>query len=107
LLTGLVKLHEGKGSLEVNPSEAGKPFATIVTGEECALGTFAFRGTLFLKDAEDSFLTDLVKHLMEELNTLSTLMYNNNSSMPVTLDGSFWLFIGGLHKGLTFAAHPG
>jgi hypothetical protein len=104
LLTGLVKLHEGKGSLEVNPSEAGKPFATLLMGEECVFGTLTFKGTLSLKDAEDAFLTDLVKHLMTELDELSTLKLG--TSIEVTLDGSFWLFLSGAHKNFTFAAHP-
>lgn len=105
-LTGLVKLHEGKGSLEIKPSEAGKPFAIILTGEECTFGNLAMRGTLFLKDSQGVLLSDVVKHSMEELTALSTLTIN---SLPtaVTLDGSFWLFLGAQHKNLTFAAHPG
>lgn len=63
----LIKLHEGKATLEVKPAEGGL-LSTIELGEECAFGEkITLSGTLFLEDCQGEFLTDKVTHLFQEV----------------------------------------
>ena len=114
-ITGLIKLHEPKtgvkeGVLEAAPTTAGGLFATIQLGaaapnNECAFGEkLKIGGVFFLKDCEGKFLTDLVKHLVEELKALTKLVVNEGTK-TATIDGSAWGFLGGAHEKLTFAGH--
>lgn len=117
-ITGLIKLHKTAGgvteqALEAVPTEAKKPFATINLGAECAFGEElkvggsgegASGGVFFLKDCLKQFLTDVVKHLVEELKELTKLTINGGKT-PATIDGSAWAFLGGAHAGLTWAGH--
>lgn len=119
-ITSLIKLHEASAGvresvLEAVPTE-GTLFASMILGEECAFGETLKIGqgkdgsgktlpsAFFLKDCQGKALTDLVKHLVEELPAL-TRMYINGGATPVRLNGSAWMFLDGAHKGLTFAAH--
>lgn len=113
-ITGLIKLHEGQPTLLATPTET--LFATINLGPECAFGETLKIGNgkskagvvlpseFSLKDCEGKALTDLVKHLVEELKALTSL-YVNGGETKATIDGSAWAFLGGAHKGMTFAAH--
>jgi hypothetical protein len=115
-ITGLIKLHEGQPTLSITPT--GTLFATLNLGPECAFGEILKMGNgktkagvslpaqITLKDCEGKALTDLVKHLVEELPALTTV-YVNGGETKATSDGSEWLFLGGAHAGLTFAAHAG
>jgi hypothetical protein len=115
-ITGLIKLHEGQPTLLATPT--GELFAKINLGPECAFGEFlkigkgknkagtVLESEFSLKDCEGKALTDLVKHLVEELPAL-TALYVNGGETKATIDGSAWAFLGGVHAGLTFAAHAG
>jgi hypothetical protein len=124
VFTGLIKLHEEKPVLVAKPP-AGGLFATINLPEECAFGEemkigngenkltkkileaqFAWKdckaGVSECK--ESAALVDTVKHLVEELPTLTSL-YVNQGETKATIMGSAWAFLGEPHKGATFAAH--
>lgn len=104
-VTDLIQLHEGTGVIQVKTTEAGKPFTTISLGEECAFGEkLTVEGVLYMKDS--SFSTNAVKHLIEELKSLTKLTVNGGTK-TATLDGSIWTFLGGAHKGMTFSGQPG
>jgi hypothetical protein len=117
-LTGLIKLHEGQPTILATPPtvEGSTLFATINLGEECAFGSALKVGNgkdksgkvleseFSLKDCEGKGLTDLKKHLVEELKAL-TALYVNGGETKATIDGSAWAFLGGAHAGMTFAAH--
>jgi hypothetical protein len=109
-ITGLIKLHKTAGgvveqALEAVPTEAGGQFANIVLGPECAFGeNLKIGGVFFLKDCLKQFLTDVVKHLVEELKELTKLNVNGGAT-KATIDGSAWAFLGGVHKGLSWAGH--
>jgi hypothetical protein len=90
--------------VELKPA-AGEPLATVHFGEECAFGEqLKVEGALLLLDGAGQFLTDLVKHLFE-YSKASKLVINGGPT-TATLDGSVWAFLGGAHKGMTFAGHP-
>lgn len=112
-ITGLIKLHEGQPVIEAVPTEAKKPFVNLFLGEECGFGENlkvggpfegAGGGVVFLKDCQGKALTDLAEHLVEELSALTKLTVNGGAT-AATVHGSAWAFLGGAHKGLTFAAH--
>jgi hypothetical protein len=111
-ITGLIVLHEPKagtkeGVLELKPTTAGGQLATINLGPECAFGeTLKLGGVLFLKDSNGQFSTNVVQHLLAELPALTKLTVNEGSK-AATMDGSFWAFLGGAQKGLTWSGIPG
>jgi len=123
-LKGLIRLHlllvkeiiEGKEvTLDLGldtifmlePNE-GTIFTTIETGEECAFGEkIKVEGKFALKDCANAFLTDQVTHLLEEFAPLTELYLNGNKANKGTLDGSTNVSLAGVHKGLTWAGHPG
>jgi hypothetical protein len=103
-ITGLIVLHEGKGSLELKPTTAGGLFATVNLGEECAFGSaLKVGGVFFLEDT--GFSSDAAKHLVKELSALTKLVINEGSK-TATIDGSAWTFLGGAHKAMTFSGQP-
>jgi hypothetical protein len=109
-ITGLIKLHEPKAGvketvIEATPNNAEGLFAKIPLGELCGFGeNLKVFGKFFVKDCKGEALTDLVKHLIEELPALTKLTVNGPTT-AATVHGSAWAFLGGVHKGLTFAAH--
>jgi len=117
-ITGLIVLHKTAGGVVEQALEAkGSPdFATIALGTECAFGeALLVEGVFYLKDCKEAkeskcvaasgsaFLTDLVKHLVEELKELTKLTVNGTHA--ATIDGSAWAFLGGVHEKLTWAGH--
>jgi hypothetical protein len=105
LISGLIRLHEGKARVEVLPGEGGKPFATIYLGEECAFGeNITVGGKFWINDS--SFETNTVEHLVSELKSLTALTINGGAK-TATIDGSAWMRMDDSSEGLTFSAHPG
>src|SRR3954471_7221906 len=99
-ITGLIKLHKTAAGvteqvLEAKPTTEGGLFANIVLGPECAFGeNLKIGGVFYLKDCLKQFLTDVVKHLVEELKELTKLVVNEGAK-TATIDGSAWAFLGG------------
>ena len=106
-LKGLLKLHVLAGGatddlLEVIP-EMGAALFRLELGPLCALGNnFEIVGKLFLKDCQNELLINKVEHLFEE-GPLTALLFGAN---PLTIDGSFWVFLTGAHEGMTYSGHP-
>jgi len=104
-LKGLIALNAGVQVLIIEPKE-GTTFATIVSSAECAFGKeIKLGGKLALKDCENAFLTDKVKHLIEEYPPLTQMFINGNLANVSKVDGSSIIELSGAHKGLTFAGH--
>jgi hypothetical protein len=112
-LHGLLKLHklaDGKidDIIEVLP-EGGLLFVTLVLGKaapeknECAIGEkFDITGHAYLKDCQDELLKEKVEHLLEE-GPLTLLLFGAN---PATIDGTAFVSLAGVHKGLTWSGWP-
>lgn len=110
-LEGLLKLHLlskepliDDDVLEILPVNVAMIFFRLELGEECALGNnINDTGTLFLKDCENRLLENRVEHLLEEFKPLTKLFSGVNA---MTIDGSFWTFLEGEHKGQLWSGHP-
>jgi len=104
-LKGLIVLNAGVQALLLEP-KVGTTWFTYVSSAECAFGKqITVGGKLALKDCENAFLTDKVKHLLEEYGPLTTLFINGNAANVAKIDGSVIIELSGAHKGLTFAGH--
>jgi hypothetical protein len=106
-ITALLKLHELAGGtkddlLDLTPE--GGIFLELDFGSGlCAIGNvIPITGLVTLKDCRGEALANVVEHLFEE-GPLSTMKFGEN---PMTIDGSFWLFLIGAHQGQTFSGHP-
>jgi hypothetical protein len=94
---GRVTIKEGLLSFS---SESGS-FATMEMGELCAIGeVIPVNGTLFLKDCQGSFTTELVAHLFEEDKSSSITVLG----IPASMAGSVLIELSGEHKGLKWGA---
>jgi hypothetical protein len=92
----------GKKTSCSNETGNGHDLLTLELGALCAVGNkFDITGKFFFKDCKDDGLVDKVEHLFEE-GPLSALLLGTN---PMTIDGSFWMFLVGAHEGMTFAGH--
>jgi len=102
---GLIVLNAGVQAILLEP-KVGTTWLTIVSSAECSFGKeIKLGGTLALKDCENAFLTDQVKHLLEEYAPLTKLFVNGNAANVAKIDGSVIVELSGVHKGLTFAGH--
>ena len=107
-LEGLLKLHKPTAGgtedvLELLAVNAGMVFVTLEFGSgKCAIKGFNLTGTIFLKDCKGLGLTNELEHLFEE-HSLTKLLWGANS---MTIDGSFWVFLEGAHKGQKWSGHP-
>jgi len=107
-LEGLLKLHKPAAGgtedvLEVLPVNAGMIFVTLELGSgKCPINGANITGTLFLKDCKNLLLANELEHLLEE-HPLTKLLFGSN---PMTIDGSFWTFLEGAHKGQLWSGHP-
>jgi hypothetical protein len=78
-------------------------FFRLELGPLCAAGNLILdTGTLFLKDCENKLLVNQVEHLFEA-HSLTKLFSGKNQ---MTIDGSFWAFLDGEHKGQVWSGHP-
>jgi hypothetical protein len=74
--------------------------------EECAIPeSNAISGELFLQDCEAKEVTHAVKHLLEQ-GPLTSLFVGKDTAehLETSLDGSFWVKLGGAHAGLKWSA---
>jgi len=108
-LHALIVLHELAGGvkddlIQVLP-DSGSTLLVIEMGEECSIGEkVPIFGKLTFKDCESAFLTHLVKHLME-VGPLTEL-WAINLTHPVTVLGSWWVFLTGMHEGMKWSGDP-
>jgi len=95
-LIALIRLHEGKGVLLIEPALVENRFATINLGEECAVGEkMPITGKLYLQDSE--FATSKVEHKFTE-GPLTELIAS--STKAASIDGSVVVVLAGAHAGL-------
>jgi len=108
-LEGLLKLHKPAAGgtedlLELLPVNAGMRFYTLQYGSgKCAISNgIEVTGTLFLKDCKNLLLSNELEHLFEE-QSLTKILFGTN---PMVMNGSFWAFLEGAHKGKLWSGHP-
>ncbi|HMJ23294.1 MAG TPA: hypothetical protein VK513_15365 [Terriglobales bacterium] len=107
-LEGLLKLHilETGGTEDVLlllPVNAGMIILTLELGSgKCAIKGANITGEIVLKDCKSLLLINELEHLFE-FHSLTKLLFGAN---PMTIDGSFWEFLTGAHKGQLWSGHP-
>jgi hypothetical protein len=106
---GLIKLHSGALVILILRSSLGSILWDIIFGplgeSECAIGeSLPISGHLSLKDCSNALTTHQVKHLMAEFPGLTELWaLNKTAEHKVVIDGSFWMYMIGVHAGLKWA----
>jgi len=108
-LHGLAALHELAGGakddiIKVLPDE-GQTLVVPVFPPACPIGTsVAISGELALQDCEKLALTHLVKHLLSIFEPLTKLWaISNTPEHVVTILGSAWAKLGGIHAGMQWS----
>jgi hypothetical protein len=92
----LLVLHEGVAYDRFEPAEAGKPFTTLVFGEECLVGEkVPITGTFYAKDSNGKLEVAEKTHVFEE-GPLTKLSFGIRAA---TIDGSASASLAGVHAG--------
>ncbi len=101
---GLIVLNGSHEELtEIKPDE-GETFATIESGAECAIGEkIPVIGKIFFKDCLGQFKTHVVEHLWEFGPGTELWAISKTEEHKLTILGSFWAFLEGVHAGLKWA----
>lgn len=117
-LEGLIRLHLLGGGVRdetvlfkrdpIQPEKL-EVMATVITGEECAIGEeIPIGGKFSVKDCQDTFLTHKLFHLAEAFAPLTHLwVISDTVEHAATLDGSVLVGLLAPHANLAWAGTPG
>ncbi len=101
---GLIILHtEGVELIQIIPDE-GETLATMESSAECAIGAkVPIIGKLTFRDCLGQFKTHVVEHLWEAGQLTELWAISKTEEHKMTILGSFWAFLEGVHAGLKWA----
>jgi hypothetical protein len=108
----VIVLHELTGGVKDELTQiipdVGTKFAEIEYGPNCVLPEkVPVFGQLFLKDCEGKFLVHQVKHLVEQGPLTSLYVITDTAEhLQTSVVGSAWVFLSGVHSGLSWAGDP-